>query len=411
MPRILLLTASTSYRARDFLTAAASLDVEVIVGSDHRQVLERQSGGRSLYVSFEDPGRGTSAIVKHAQTMPVDAVIGTDDDSVVLAALAAEELGLPHSPAAAVVAARDKLRFRESMQSAGIAGPGFKVLPLGIVPQASPLTFPCVVKPRHLSASRGVLRVDSDDELARACERIERILASVPGSSDPTHDRALLLEEYIHGDEVALEGMLHHGRLEVLALFDKPDAMHGPTFEETLLITPSRLEQHVQDAVSSTVQRAVHALGLQHGPVHAEARLNGDGVWMVELAPRTVGGLCSRSLRFSGGDSLEALVIRNALSLGSTVSRMPEPARPASGVMMIPVPKTGRLHSVKGVDVANRVPGIEDLIISVPPGDEVMPLPEGDRYLGFIFARGATPQSVEKALRDAHAALDILVSG
>jgi biotin carboxylase len=300
-----------------------------------------------------------------------------------------------------VLAARDKYLFRRALRAAGLPGPGFRLVDVrtDLTRTASTLRYPCVVKPRSLSASRGVIRADDPASFMEACARSGAILESITALACSDHCHTLLVEDYLAGPEVAVEGLLTNGRLQTLATLDKPAPMAGPFFEETALVAPSRLPQREQRAAAESVQRAAAALGLRHGPVHGELRLGAAGPVMLELAPRSIGGLCSRALRLEDGLSLETYILNNALG---RVTPPPAPGL-ARGVMMIPIPRRGRLHGVGGLALSRTVPGIEDVILSLAVGDEVVPLPEGDRYLGFIFARADTPAAVEEALRDAHA--------
>ncbi len=393
MDRLLLLLPTTSYRVADFLAAAGRLGVEVIVGSNEAQVLAAFSKGGTLTLDFKDLERGCCQILELTEDHPPRAVVGVDEATCTLAAKACAALGLTHNPVAAMEAAADKHRQRLALQAAGLPLPDFQLIegPETWRQMASGQRYPCVLKPLALSASRGVLRADSPAAFLAAAKRIAAILGD---------DRApILVEGYIPGFEVALEGLMQAGRLTALAQFDKPDPMEGPTFEESLYITPSRLAPDRQAAVLEMAQRAADALGLTEGPVHAEFRLNDRGVWPLEIAARTIGGLCARSLSFGAGVSLEDLVLRHALGL--PIESLAREAR-AAGVMMIPIPKAGLLKAVTGQDQAAQVPGIVDLTIAIPPGQELVPLPEGDKYLGFIFAKAKTPDEVEAALRSAH---------
>lgn len=407
MPRILLLLSSRSYRTRAFLRAATKLGATVVVGSERRQALARATPGTTLLVQFRDPQRAVQQIAAAAGAQPLDAIIGVDDDTTLVAALAAEHLGLRHNAPDAVRATRDKALMRRLLVSAGVPSPWFVV---ASVDDAAPrlaarVSYPCVLKPVALSASRGVIRADDPAGFAAAHDRIARILCEPEvAASLGEHARTLLVEGYIPGVEVALEGMLIGGRLHVLALFDKPDPLDGPYFEETLYVTPSRLPAGTQAEVARMTERAAHAIGLTEGPVHAELRVNEDGVWIVEIAARTIGGLCSDTLEFSGGTSLEQLVLLHATGADiSAFEREPTPA----GVLMLPIPRAGYLHAVTGADDARAMPGIASLTISIPTGERVVPLPEGNRYLGFMFARGETADAVERALRAAHARLGL----
>jgi biotin carboxylase len=336
-------------------------------------------------------------------------VVGVGDETVELAAQASQALGLPHNPVESVKATRDKHRAREILRKKGIRVPRFRKFAAREDPSriAQRIDFPCVLKPLFLSASRGVMRADDPAGLARAWERIGKILeeGEVRKKGGEAADW-ILVEDYIPGFEVAVEGLLIDGELKTLALFDKPDPLIGPTFEETLYVTPSRHPSSTQEAILCCAAQSAAALGLRVGPLHAEMRVNEAGVWIVELAARSIGGLCSRVLRFGAGISLEEVILRQALGL--PVEAL-ERERRAAGVMMIPIPRRGKLIGFGGVEAARLVPGVEGVVQSIPTGQDLVPLPEGSRYLGFIFARGESPEGVEASLREAQARLDIAI--
>jgi biotin carboxylase len=402
--RLLLILPSATYRASDFLSAARELGVAVTVASERRAAMSAAMGERALTLRLSDPAHAAEQIAERARETPFAAVVGVDDQGVMAAALGAERLGLPHNPPGAVARTRDKAAMRRAFAEAGVPGPRFALLPCGadVAAVAREVGLPCVIKPLGLSGSRGVIRANGVAEARAAAERVRGILAAAqepPGAP-------LLVESYLPGVEVAIEGLLRGGRLEVLAFFDKPDPLEGPYFEETLYVTPSRLLPSVLAEVEAVTARAAHALGLREGPVHAELRADGDQVSVLELAARSIGGLCSRALRFGAGVSLEQVILRHALGLGlDDVARESK----ASGVMMIPIPRAGVLGAVEGQEDARAVDGIAGLEITIARGRPVVPLPEGDRYLGFLFARGASADVVESSLRAAHACLRIRI--
>lgn len=402
MDRLLLLIPTSTYRTHDFMAAAASLDVAVVVGSDRRQALAGLTPGKALVLDFGRPAASVRKIVAYSKEYPVRAVVGVDDETVVLAAMACEALGIPHNPVSSVRASRYKHVMRRLLAENGLPSPGFRLFSIRDEPAeaAAIVNYPCVLKPVSLSASRGVIRADRKADFVIAFDRILRLISE----SEDDMPAAVLVEDYIPGREVALEGLLVDGELHPLALFDKPDPLCGPYFAETLYVTPSRLSEGVQARIHDTAQQAARAIGLTVGPVHAELRLNARGIHVVEIAARSIGGLCSRVLRFGAGVSLEELILRQAADRAPGDLRREDAA---AGVMMLPVPKPGRLRIVRGTEGARRVPGILDVAITVPRGQPVQPLPEGDRYLGFIFARGRTPEAVETALRAANGLLDV----
>ncbi|MCI0409007.1 MAG: ATP-grasp domain-containing protein, partial [Acidobacteria bacterium] len=373
------------------------------------QTLEDAVPGATLTLDFQDIDGSARLVAEFAEKFPLVCVVGVEDETTELAAEISRVLGLPHNSIESVRAARDKYRTREILLRSGIQVPRFWKFPAredahSIAPRVE---LPCVVKPLFLSASRGVIRCDDSEGFARAWQRLQKILME-PEVRRKGGELAdwILVESYIPGEEVAVEGLLIRGELKSLALFDKPDPLQGPFFEETLYVTPSRLPEPTQRAILQTTALAAAALGLREGPIHAELRVNERGAWPLEVAARSIGGLCSRALRFGAGISLEEMILRQALGLevGSL-----QREKKASGVMMIPIPRAGRLVRFDGADAALAVPDVEAVVQSLATGQDVVPLPEGSRYLGFIFARGSDPESVEAALREAHRRLKIIV--
>ena len=397
MNRVLLLLPTTSYRNDDFLAAATKLGVEIISVANYCHRLAPLWGMSPIQaVPFDQPEAALTQVLAALGRKP-DAVLAVDDSSLDLAALLREHLHLPGNSSAAVRLTRDKLAFRRLLQSAGLLCPQFHQL--GNDAQTAslppPLRFPVVVKARRLSSSRGVIRADTPQAYAQAVQWVRGIQARADRDAAAL---GLVVESFIPGGEHALEGILQEGRLRVLALFDKPDPLDGPYFEETLYVAPSRLPQASQDEIAHTVQRACELAGLTSGPVHAEMRVNAQGVWLLEIAARSIGGLCGRMLRHALGMSLEELILRHALN-----QPLPQVQhREANGVMMIPIPERGIFQGVGKLDEALRVAGISDIQITASPGQIIAPPPEGASYLGFIFAHGASPDAVESSLRQAH---------
>lgn len=395
--RVLLLMSPATYRAGAFLSAAQRLDIEVVVGIDLPETLA-DYWHVPLGVDFADIPASVQTITAYAQQHHIDAVLSVDDSACELAAHASLALGLSHNSPQAAVAARDKLLMRQLMSEGGAPCPIFRNFPLHDDPWkiAEQVTYPCVLKPRRLSGSRGVIRADQPEEFVAAFHRLKRILLS-EGYSE--HETSFLVEDFIPGGEVALEGLLTKGQLKVLALFDKPDPLDGPFFEETIYVTPSRLSEQVRQDIAHCVAVAASSLGLREGPVHAELRVNEQGPWMLEIAGRSIGGLCSTILEFGSGMCLEELILRHAI--GEEIVSV-ERDQHAAGVMMIPIPAAGMLKAVHGVEEASAVSFITGVEITAKLHHPLVPLPEGASYLGFIFARGDTPAEVEEAIRRAH---------
>jgi biotin carboxylase len=411
MGRVLVLSSTTSYRGDDFLRAAGRLGVEAVLGTDRCHELAalwpRAAFGGSVPLELRHETEAADAIVREAMVKPFDAIIPTDEPTADIAARAAARLGLRGNSVGAAATARNKRRLREALAAAGLPGPRFAVFGKDRPPADFP--FPLVIKPLLCSASRGVMRADTPAELATAWRRLVALLETpaLRAVEDPDGHR-ILVESFVPGAEVAVEGMVRDGAFTPLALFDKPDPLDGPFFEETIYVTPSRHAPATQRAIAEVTGRAAQAIGLTNGPVHAELRLSPtDGPVVIEVAARSIGGLCARTLRFGLGEtSLEELIIRGALGLPlGSLERTG-----AAAVMMIPIPAGGMLAEVRGVDEARALPLIEDVVVSARVGEVLVPLPEGASYLGFIFARGDSPEAVEAAVRQAQARLGFAVT-
>ncbi|MFN3543300.1 MAG: ATP-grasp domain-containing protein [Thiobacillus sp.] len=398
MARLLLLLPAAGYANADFKAAADRLGVEIVTCADYCHQLAPAWGLPPLMsVPFDQPDAALPKVLA-ALTQPVDAVLAVDDHGQALAARLRAALGLSGNPPEAVAVLTDKLRFRELQAALGLPCPEFAVVGADGVDPATLPSFPLVVKARRLNASRGVIRADDAAQLAQALQRVRRIQARAQRERSP-----VLVERFIPGKEVALDGVLRDGALTVLAVFDKPDPLDGPYFEETLFVTPSRLPDAAQAALAASVQKMCVAAGVTDGVIHAEARVNDAGVWLLEIAPRGIGGLCGRVLEATLGMPSAEIVLRHALGL--PLPTLTHDA--AAGVMMIPIPAAGIFHGVEGVGAARAVPGITSVEITAHPGQLIAPPPEGAAYLGFLFSRAATAAEAEAALRHAHAELAV----
>jgi biotin carboxylase len=416
--RLLLLTTTTGYQTRAFLQAAEKLGLAVIFGTDRCHMLDDPWQNGALALKFENPEEAAAKIGEMVRHNPVQAIVGLGDSTPPTAARVAEALGLLyHRPETSDIC-RNKYHSRQRLQECGLNVPLFARFPIDTDPLdivklgVSPIGFPCVLKPLTLSASRGVIRANNAQEFINAFNRIRSLLCSPEVEAKQEEaSNYLQVEEYIEGEEIAIEGVVDRGRMKALAVFDKPDPLVGPFFEESIYVTPSRLPLETQAEIMDTLRRAVQALGLHHGPFHAELRINRQ-LWILEVAARSIGGLCSQALRFHAprldeNVSLEELIIRLALGEDTETFRREEAA---SGVLMIPVPHEGVFQRVEGVEEVLKTPGVEEIIISARPNQKLVPLPGGTSYPGFIFARGPSPEFVEQTLRHAHQKLHFMLS-
>ncbi|HEX2339375.1 MAG TPA: ATP-grasp domain-containing protein [Vicinamibacterales bacterium] len=423
--RILLISATTGYQLRAFNEAAARLGVDLTFATDRCHMLDDPWRDAAVAVRFYDESASIEALVESAGHDRFAGILAVGDRPAVLAALAAERLGLPGNPPAAARASANKAASREAIASAGLPAPWCYTVPADSTPTAAARSarFPCVVKPLAMAGSRGVVRADDERQFADAFTSLQRLLArpQVRAERNPAHE-AILIEGYIPGREFALEGILDRGVFRALTVFDKPDPLEGPYFEETIYVTPPRLPDREHDSIVHTISAAARAIGLTHGPLHAECRVNERGVYVLEVAARPIGGLCAKTLRFVGAREerlrpergwgpastkndvigLEELLLRHALGESVDGYRREEAA---AAVMMIPIPRRGILKSVDGLDEAAQVEGIDEVTITAKIDQTLLPLPEGASYLGFIFARRASSDEAIAAVRDAHARL------
>ena len=406
--RVLLLATTTGYQTRMFSEAASRFGVEVLYATDRCDQLDDPWRDHAIPVRFHEEWRSVDSVLKAVDSRPVNAVLAVGDRPTVMAAYLSRLLGLPGHPPEAAAASRDKRLSRDKLKSAGLPTPSYITVPAAVEAESllERLSFPVVVKPTVLSGSRGVIRADDPLSFLTAFDRVRRLLASndVREMRDPEAD-VVQIEEYVPGDEYAVEAVIDNGRMRTLAIFDKPDPLDGPFFEETIYVTPSRATAATLRQIENAVADAASALGLHHGPIHAECRVNGRGVYVLEVAARPIGGLCAKVLRFENDGAtigFEEYLLRFALG-ESIAAWQREPA--ASAVMMIPIPRNGVFRRVEGVEFALQVQGVDDVQITAKPDQQLLMLPEGASYLGFIFARAATPAEAERAVRDAHAQL------
>jgi biotin carboxylase len=407
--RVLIIAPHGSYRTAPFIKAAHQLNVDVLIASqgEHSIVSDYVQG---LHIDFQNIDQAVATILTEAEKQAFTGVIGTDDVTTELAAYIAAKLNLPHNDPQAVKVAQRKDLARLSLKKSAVKIPKFDLLTTtkSLSEQHIQVNFPAVIKPVALSASRGVIRVNNKQELEQAVERVTKMLAE-ERQMDKNIREIVLLEEFIPGKEIAVEAMLYHGELDVLAIFDKPDPLDGPFFEETYYLTPTSFSEKIQKEIKQTVLEACQAYGLKEGPIHAECRINEKGVWILEVAARTIGGMCGRLLSLGTGHSLEELVLLHAMGKRVEI-KTTKFSESGLGVLMIPIPGAGILKRVEGLLAAQRIPYISEVGIEVREGYELIPLPEGGSYLGFIFADAPTVIEAEKALRDAHACLNIVIA-
>lgn len=397
---VALIAPAHSYRASVFLEAAERHDIPIIFISDgdSEVVLASRAGIR---VDFSDPAKAKQIVYQHLQASDVQAIIAPDEKYVAFAADISRRLGLPHNSVDALNVVSNKYLARKQLRSSKFdAIPGFELVDLNrqLPDQISGVSFPCVAKPLNLSASRGVIRANDEHELLEALQRIRRILVIEFGETQSIH---VLVEDYIEGTEHVLEGYLNSNNLEVICIFDKPDALQGPYFEETYYVTPSRLPKTVQEEIKNVVASCCNCHGLTMGPIHAEVRVSEEKVWMLEIAARSIGGDCSRLFELANQSSLEEFIVRRAVGHPVEALNLDN----AAGVMMIPVTEEGILRRVEGVTEAQSVDHILEVRLDVREGERLVRWPEGGKYPGFIYSMSDSPEQTEFALRKSYSHL------
>ncbi len=402
--RLLLISFHNSYRIAPYIKAAIKLGLEVTIASEgkHSLVSEVANG---LHVDFGDAEASLAEILKAHRVKPFIGILGSDDLTVELAAHAASALGLPHNPPQAALYSTRKDLARAQLALADCPVPIHCLLDMSqpIKKQMAGLPWPCVLKPLNMSASRGVVRVDNETEFLLACQRLQAIIETASGKFEQQH---LLIEDYIDGSEIAYEGYLYNGMLHTITIFDKPEPLVGPYFAETIYVTPSSLNADLQQQIKDVIQKACTAYGLRTGAVHAECRIDKENkVWILEIASRTIGGDCARMLD-NENFAIEELAISLAIDQPIKVS-MPEKAR---GAMMIPIKEKGLLKRVEGLLEANKIKNIDKIDIIIREGHELLPLPEGNQYLGYIFASAEKPEQVTAAIKEAYACLEFVTA-
>jgi biotin carboxylase len=402
--RVLLILPTRSYRAAAFLEAARRLSLDLVIASEEGSTLSHLRPEQELIIDFANPALAAGVAAAMASRNPVQAVVSADEAGVLVAAHIAERLGLRSSSVLGVAATRNKWVMRARLQEAEVSQPRWWLAPEN--ERLAAVEYPVVVKPLDQAASRGVIRVDDEAQLLAAGQRIRSMLRSDPQCAAPAESIPLLVEEFVAGPEVAVEALLVAGEMRLLAVYDKPEPLEGPFFEETIYTIPTGLASARQGEVVASLGRAVRALGLTEGAIHAELRLGGERPALIDLASRSIGGRCSRVLHFRSGRTLEEIVLLAAL--GEDPGDLDLDGR-ARGVMMLPIPKSGTLRSVPGRDEALAVPGVEQVELTVPVGARLTSWPEGDRYLGFIFASGPDAGSVAEGLRLAYSKLGMVI--
>ena len=410
-PRLLLLVPTSTYRAEAFVRAAQNLPVRLSIASEKPSALTHLHPVDLPAFDFSSPANTVAFIEAFAPNHPISAVVAVDDHATIAAAVIGEALGLRHNSLDSVHATLNKYEMHERLRAGGVPSPAYRLLALkpgveSLHNAAGEISYPAVLKPLVMSGSRGVVRVDNSQEFVPAAQRLRELVLRQEVGGDDQSRAHILAEQYVPGWEVAVEGIVTDGKLHTFAVFDKPDPLEGPYFPETIYVTPSRHSAQTRERIARVSADAVRAIGLRHGPIHAELRGDDDHVWFIEIAARPIGGMCSSVLRFEGELSLEDVILRHALGL---LSGMPQRESAAAGVMMLQAPYHGIFREVRGVQRALDVDGIDDVRVTAHPGQALEPLPEGSRYWGFLFARARTPARVEDALRRAFERLEVII--
>lgn len=400
----MLIAPSRSYRVASYINAARQLGYQILIVSDSEHSLV-SSIANGITVDFQQQDSAYAIIVKSLRHQNILAVIATDDLVVTLSSRVARRLGLPHNDPEATRLTYRKDLARIRLQQQGCNVPDYSVCPFDeMVEYSTKVSFPVVLKPLMLSGSRGVIRADNPQQFILAAKTIQRILTKQP--CDEYESQHFLIEQFLKGDEIAIDGFMQDGKFILLSLFDKPEPMNGPYFEESYYITPGRQSEQLQQDIIEEVSKCCRAYGLTHGPIHAEARITEKGIFLIEMASRTIGGQCAQLIEYVLAKKLEEIIIR----LLCFEPMQLQTNNQYAGVLMIPITQTGVLKRVEGLLQARQVKHVSNIEIHIQPGYELIPLPEGSSYLGFIFASADSFDKTWQALQQAHHLLKFITS-
>lgn len=399
---VIVFVSSECRAAMGPLAAAKARHFKTLVAATSRPCVDDDLVDRFLRIPDRSSKEVAAYVERQCEGLLVSGVLASDDWDVVAAAMIADKLGLRFVGVETALAATNKFLMRQRLRNGGAVVPDFQCFAIGdnAGEIAKSLRFPVVIKPTYGQGSLGVIRADTVDEFEKAFQYTSRIIVDLDMRPSAVRDRSgILVEQYIPGEEYTVELLMHEGKPYSLAVFEKPDPLEGPYFEEGIYVTPIRRDEKIRSLLVEAAIRGSRALGIETGPCHCELRLSGELPYILEIAARPIGGFCSQVFADLMGFDLHDLVLQNAVGLPV----MPPPIADgvALGVMMLPVPGRGNLARVSGVDRALDIDGIMSVKIHVEAGSRILPYPEQSCYIGTVLATGSSADEVVARLKSA----------
>jgi hypothetical protein len=384
MKKVLLVIPEKSYKSNDFVVAAKRLKIPFSIITDSQQVSERLSDNIIVYNFQKDISLEILEKLKN-----ITHILPVDHSSLEFAAKLRDLLSATGNSYVSVMNAMDKYKSRTIFNDVTEV----KIKNAYINDPKDLITFMSkinigVLKPTRGTASNKVIKVTQ--------QNMDQLL--IQNIIKDCDENELIIEEFIEGDEYAFEGILIDSKLSKFVVFEKPLAFVEPYFEESIYITPSNLSNEIIESVHKRLQKACQKLGLTNGPIHAEFKISNNEVFLIEINPRMIGGLCSRCLSFGlFKQSLEELIL---LSFSTGKFKKVELLSNYVGVLMLPVPKSGKFISINHNEIM-KIENVSSVDITVSKNTLLQMPPNGERYLGFVFSQGENKSVVMRALESA----------
>ncbi len=381
MKKLLLVIPENSYKSNDFVVAAEKLGIDFLIITDSEQVSSKFSD--TVIINKFDAELNKNNLKK---LKDVTHVLPVDHSALKFSGYLVDLLEVKGNKLESINLSMNKYESRKIFNSLLDIKVNNEIIKnIDDVNTFINKNGTSVLKPIYGTASKSVLKINN---VEKNKEQIEKLMQDC-------FDQDLVIEEYIDGKEYALEGTIINSELKKIVIFDKPVEYKHPYFEESIYITPSELSSEAEKRVVSIVDKACKKIGLEDGPVHVEFKINENQIFIIEINPRMIGGLCSRCLSFGLFKvSLEEIILHAFMN---NELKNIELLNNYVGVLMIPTPKSGKFISINKEELEN-IPNISNVEITVPEGSDLLEPPYGDKYLGFAFSQGIDKKTVNESL-------------
>ena len=381
MKKLLLVIPENSYKSNDFVVAAEKLGIDFLIITDSEQVSSKFSD--TVIINKFDAELNKNNLKK---LKDVTHVLPVDHSALKFSGYLVDLLEVKGNKLESINLSMNKYESRKIFNSLLDIKVNNEIIKnIDDVNTFINKNGTSVLKPIYGTASKSVLKINN---VEKNKEQIEKLMQDC-------FDQDLVIEEYIDGKEYALEGTIINSELKKIVIFDKPVEYKHPYFEESIYITPSELSSEAEKRVVSIVDKACKKIGLEDGPVHVEFKINENQIFIIEINPRMIGGLCSRCLSFGLFKvSLEEIILHAFMN---NELKNIELLNNYVGVLMIPTPKSGKFISINKEEL-EKIPNISNVEITVPEGSDLLEPPYGDKYLGFAFSQGIDKKTVNESL-------------